>query len=92
MQQTSHQLAMSTQDYLALKEGIEAIQKQNEEMAVEVLQIKICVSGNELDKNDTGMIGRVKKLEANQEKARKYIWMLVGGGVVITFILKYILH
>lgn len=75
-----------------LIEGQKALQKSNEQISMSILRMETLICGNELDEQDTGMIGRVSKLEKFQAKIQRYAWMAVGGFVVVMFIIKYVLH
>lgn len=87
--QNNHQLEMSQNEVQLLNENLKNLQKQFEAFATTQDRMVTLISGNELDKNDTGMVGRLEKLEQNQEKFQKYIWMGMGGAMVVGFILQY---
>lgn len=90
METKNHQIAMSQNDVDSLNENLKSLQKQFEVFAGTQDLMVTLISGNELDKNDTGMVGRLEKVEENQEKFQKYLWMGMGGAMVVGFILQYV--
>lgn len=86
------EIKMSADQIEALIEGQKELKRSNDQLSTYILQLKTLISGNELDKHDRGMIGRLEKVEKNQEAAKKYAWMVIGGAAVIMFIIKYVLH
>lgn len=81
---------MSTEQIEELVDGQKALQKSTEQLSLHILKLTTLISGNELDKHDRGMIGRLEKVEKNQEYIKKYSWMIVGAALVVGFILNYV--
>lgn len=88
----NHQIEMSTHEVQSLNENLKALQKQFDVFASTQDNMVTLLSGNELDPNDTGMIGRLQKVEQNQQKIQKGVWLALGGFAVIIFIIKYVWH
>jgi hypothetical protein len=86
----NHQSEMSQNEVSALNESVLSLQKQFEAFATTQDLLVTLISGNELDKNDKGMAGRLEQVEKNQDKFQRYIWMGMGGAMVIGFIFQYI--
>jgi hypothetical protein len=86
------EIAMSHDQIETLIEGQQQQQKSIDQLSVHIVRLTTIIAGNELDKQDRGMIGRLEKVEKNQESAKKYAWMILGAGAVVIFIIKYILH
>ena len=64
-----HEIAMSNNDLQELNEGIKSLQKSNELLSIHILQLKTLISGNELDKEDKGMIGQLREVVQDVEEA-----------------------
>lgn len=83
---------MSQDQIETLIEGQKQLKKSHDELSTYIIRLNALISGNELDKHDKGMIGRLDEVEKNQEKFQKYWWMTVGGAFVVGFVLKYFLE
>lgn len=84
------EINMSQTEVQVLNESMRALQKQFEAFATTQDLMVTLISGNELDKNDRGMVGRLEKVETNQENFKKYYWIGVGGALVVGFFLQYV--
>lgn len=65
-----------------MQQLIQEVKKQLATIQQDVHDIKTCVSGNPLDKNDAGLIGTVKdqeeRIESLERLKNKGIWLMVG--------------
>lgn len=77
-----NEITMSTNDLQELGEGIKSLQKSNELLSIHILQLKTLISGNELDKEDKGMIGQLREVVQDVEElklSKKRIgWSIAG--------------
>lgn len=86
------EIKMSADQIETLIEGQQQQQKSIDQLSLHIVQLTTLIAGNELDKNDRGILGRVEKVEKNQEFIRKYSWMIVGGSFVVGFFIQYVWH
>ena len=86
------EIKMSQDQIETLLEGQQQQQKSIDQLSLHIVQLTTLIAGNELDKQDRGMIGRLEKVEKNQENFKKYYWMGMGGIGVILFLVKYVWH
>jgi hypothetical protein len=84
-------LEMSQDQIEALTEGLQDVKKTTNEMSLQLVRIETLLSGNELDKGDKGMVGKLDEVWRFKEATKKYIWMFIGGTGVVIFIIKYFL-
>lgn len=80
-----HEIAMSTTDVQELNEGMKALQKSNEQLSVHILRLTTLISGNELDKDDKGMVGQLREVMQDVEElklAKKRIGWSIAGFMV----------
>lgn len=92
--QTNHHLEMSADQIEALIQGQQALHQSNQQLTTHILRLTTLISGNELDKDDKGMIGDVRDLKTDVDKlkdnAKKFYWMLGGAVIVGGFLLQVI--
>ncbi len=103
--QQNHQIEMSTHEVQSLNENLKALQKQFEAFATTQDRMVTLISGNELDRDDDGMIGElratklqmeeikddVQKIKAERKSNKKYIAGFVAACTVFWIIIQFII-
>lgn len=97
---------MSTTDVAEIREALDAIQESMLDFGKrQELQTQLLI-GNPMDKDDNGILGRIKKVEVRQDETEekvdqlemgrnKYIWTLAGfmaAGSVFAILLNAVIN
>lgn len=88
------EITMSTNDVQELIEGQKALQKSHDVLSTHILKLTTLISGNELDRDDKGMIGRLADVEEDisqlKDSNKKIKWTFAGamiaGSVLVTIV------
>lgn len=78
---------METDIYL--NDQIKQLEKQMREIDEKLTRMLMMLTGNVLDKNDTGFIGKVNDLESRMEKLEKFrdkaVYLIIGASLTTGF-------
>lgn len=89
-----NEITMSTDQIEALIDGLQQQHKSIDTLSIHILKLTTLISGNELDKDDKGMIGQLKAVrqdvEVLKEERRKQKWVFAGIVLAGSFVIAIV--